>query len=70
MGCSGVEKMIVLWSAPLVAQEAQPTFTYPSTPAGFPPVYPSHVVDGGGGTLVTIPPMVNDNDPLMLSGFA
>ena len=36
----------------------------PSTPAGFPPVYPSHVVDGGGGTLVSIPPMVNDGDPI------
>ena len=29
-----------------------------------PPVYPSHVVDGGGGTLVSIPPMVNDGDPI------
>ena len=59
MGCSGAEKMIAPWSAPPVAQEAQPTFTYPSTPAGFPPLSPISPLSAppGGQVLRQQPPL-------------
>ena len=59
VGCSGAEKMIAPWSAPPVAQEAQPTFTYPSTPAGFPPlspISPLSALPGWGPVLHQQPP--------------
>ena len=42
-----------------MAQEAQPTFTYPSTPAGFPPISPISPLSappGGGPVLCQQPP--------------
>ena len=52
------EKMIAPWSAPPVAQEAQPTFTYPSTLAGFPPLSPISPLSAppGGPVLRQQPP--------------
>ena len=58
VGCSGGEKMIAPWSAPPVAQEAQPAFTYPSAPAGFPPLSPISPLSAppGGPVLGQLPP--------------